>query len=199
METEIEATFPDIDTQKLREKLTLLGATKEHGEMLMRRENFDFPDESLDKINGWVRVRDEGNQITLSYKQLLDRTIHGTKEATVVVNDFEKATAFLRAIGMTRKVYQETKREKWLYKNVEVTIDTWPWIPSFVELEGPSEDALKEVARDLGLDWTKAMHGSVENVYQMHYDFTDHEIDHWPEITFIPEPDWLLARKKKAV
>ncbi|MFZ2500703.1 MAG: hypothetical protein WAW90_01815, partial [Minisyncoccia bacterium] len=115
----------------------------------------------------------------------------------VVVDNFDTTCQFLEAIGMMAKSYQETKREKWNYKDVEVTIDTWPWVPTFVELEGPTEELVKSVASDLGFDWNKAMHGSVEPIYQMHYDFTDEEIDHWESITFIPLPDWLLAKKRK--
>jgi hypothetical protein len=36
---------------------------------------------------------------------------------------------------------------------VHVDIDTWPKIPTYVELEGCSEDDLKAVAKQLGLHW----------------------------------------------
>lgn len=195
METEIEAKFPNIDADALRVVLKEKGAEKEHSEVLMRRKNYDYPDRRLEKIGGWIRVRDEGNKVTLSYKQLNDRTIHGTKEINVAVDDFDKTSAFLEAIGMNVKAYQETKREKWVCKNVEVTIDTWPWVPTFVELEGSSEKLVREVANNLGFDWNEAMHGSVETIYQMHYDFTEAEVDNWKSITFTDPPDWLLAKK----
>lgn len=195
MKTEIEAKFPDVDADVLRSVLKKNGAKLEHLEVLMRRKNFDYSDGRLDKIGGWIRVRDEGDKVTLSYKQLDDRTLHGTKEVNVVVDDFDKTCQFLESIGMVAKAYQETKREKWNYKDVEVTIDTWPWVPTFVELEGPTEEIVKNVASGLGFDWKNAMHGSVETIYQMHYDFTEEEIDHWELITFISPPDWLLAKK----
>ncbi len=196
METEIEAKFADVHPEELRAKLKEIGAIQEYPEILMRRKNFDYPDKMLDKKGGWIRVRDEGEKITLSYKQLNDRTLHGTQEVTVIVESFEKTCEFLEAIGLRAKANQETKREKWNYKDVEITIDTWPWVPTFVELESKSEEAIKEVAQELGFDWATAMHGSVETIYQMHYDFTDSEVDHWESITFIPEPEWLLAKKK---
>jgi len=197
VETEIEAKFPDVDANALRLVLKKKDAILEHPEVLMRRRNYDYPDRRLEKIGGWIRVRDEGNKITLSYKQLNDRTLHGTKEVNVVVDDFDKTCQFLEATGIVAKAYQETKREKWNYKGVEVTIDTWPWVPTFVELEGPTEKLVKNVASDLGFDWNNAMHGSVETIYQMHYDFTEEEIDGWESITFIDHPDWLLAKKLK--
>ena len=196
METEIEAKFPDVDAVAVREKLEKLGARRVYPEVLMRRKNFDYPDNHLAPIGGWIRVRDEGSIVTLSYKELKDRSLHGTKELSVVVSDFDKTCAFLEAIGLECKSYQETKREKWMLKNVEVTIDTWPWIPTLVEIEGPEEIAVKDTAATLGFDWSNAMHGSIETVYQMHYDFTEREIIYWKSITFVPAPAWLLAKKK---
>jgi adenylate cyclase class 2 len=196
METEVEAKFPDVDVGELRIKLKNLGAEQEHPEVLMRRRNFDFPDKRLERAGGWVRVRDEGNKVTLCYKQLNDRTLHGTKEVSVIVGDFDKTCVLLTTIGLEEKAYQETKREKWLFDFVEVAIDTWPWVPSFVELEGANEESVKRVAEMLGFDWGKAMHGSVETIYQMHYNFTESEIDNWKSITFIDPPEWLLAKKK---
>lgn len=196
MQVEIEAKFLEVDAQALREKLKDLGAKQIYPERLMRRYNFDYPDSRLFEIGGWIRIRDEGDKITFSYKQVNDRSLHGTQEVETTVGDLEKTAQLLTAIGLEKKNYQETKREKWQLGATEITIDTWPWIPTFVELEAGSEAELKDLAKKLGLDWQKAMHGSVETAYQAYYDFTEREIDSWVEIKFIPEPDWLLAKKK---
>lgn len=197
MQTEIEAKFLDINPFELRDKLRNIGATQEHAERLMKRKTFDDHDGRLRKVGGWVRLRDEGDKITLSYKQLNDRTLHGTKEVTVVVNDFNTANLLLEAVGFKQKSYQETKREKWLLGDVEITLDTWPWIPMFVEIEAPDEQALKDVADKLGFDWSLALHGSVETAYQKYYDVTEEEIDGWSVITFSPVPDWLEIKNRK--
>ena len=89
MEVEIEAKFADINPDDLREKLRAAQATLVHEDILMRRKNFDYPDRQLEKIGGWIRIRDEGNQVTLSYKQVNDRSLHGTQEISLVVSDFE--------------------------------------------------------------------------------------------------------------
>ena len=197
MHTEIEAKFLDIDAYLLREKLKSFKARLVNDERTMKRKNFDFEDSRLQKINGWVRVRDEGNKVTLSYKQLNDRSLHGTKEVNVTVLDFKETCNFLEIIGMKQKSYQVTKRESWLLDEVEIEIDTWPWIPQFVELEGKSEEELKSVASKLGLDWKKALHGSVEIAYQVYFDVTEDEIDAWEEITFVQIPDWLEGKRIK--
>lgn len=196
MNTEIEAKFTNIDAGILRHKLRDLHAVLKQEERLMIRANYDFPDSGIAKMAGWVRVRDEGDKITLSYKQLNDRTIHGTKEVNLVISSFSHACIFLESIGLKQKSYQETKRESWILDGVEVELDTWPWIPSFVELEGKSEIDIKKVAHKLGLNWQKALHGSVETAYQEFYDVTEEEIDNWQTITFTEIPEWLKSKKK---
>lgn len=197
MKTEIEAKFLNIDVGEIRSKLKEIEATLQYPERLMKRKVFDYPDERLRKIGAWIRVRDEGEgKITLSYKQLLDRTLHGTKEITLDVSNFETMCDFLQACGFESKSYQETKREKWILGTSEITIDTWPWIPTFVEIESETEEEIHKVSDLLGFDWNKALHGSVETAYQDLFDVTDDEIDGWEEITFIPTPDWLEIKRK---
>ena len=147
-------------------------------------------------LGGWVRVRNEGDKITLSYKQLNDRTIHGTKEVNVVVGDFDATCNFLKAIGLQQTSIQETKRESWKLGDTEVEIDTWPWIPTFAEIEAKSEDELFRVAGLLGLSRQNALHGSVEVAYQAVYEVSEEEIDGWGEIRFIDTPSWLLEKAK---
>lgn len=196
METEIEAKWLNIDPVVFRETLRAAGASLLVSERLMTRKVFDYEDHRLEKIGGWVRVRDEGDKVTMSYKQLQDRTLHGTKEATVVVSDFRAACSFLESIGLVSTSYQETKRESWKLGDVEIEIDTWPWIPSFIELEAKTEAELKKAAAILGLEYSYALHGSVETAYQAVYDVTEEEVDSWPEIRFSEVPTWLKERAK---
>ena len=195
MQTEIEAKWINIDKEALRKTLSDIGAELVSPERLMIRRVYDFPDERLESVKGWVRVRNEDDKITLSYKQLNDRTVHGTKEVTVIVNDFDSTCAFLESIGLVQKSVQETKRESWKLGNTEIELDTWPWIPSFVEIEATSETELKATAELLELDYSKALHGSVETAYKAVYDVTEEEINKWEEIRFIDVPTWLSSKK----
>jgi adenylate cyclase class 2 len=196
MQTEVEAKWLNIELDDIRRKLNGLEAKLVHPERLMVRQTYDFMDMRLNKIGGWVRVRDEGDKVTLSFKQLKDRSLYGTKEVTVVVNNFAAADSFLIAIGLESKSYQETKRESWQLGSAQIELDTWPWIPSFVEIEAASEKELKNAADKLGFDLASAEHGSVETAYQAVYDVTEKEIDGWKEIRFIDVPGWLLEKTK---
>lgn len=195
MQTEIEAKWLNIDIEEFRNILKSAGAELITAERLMIRQTYDFPDKSLNSIGGWVRVRNEGGKITMSYKQLNDRTLHGTKEITVIVDDYDATCNFLESIGLVMKSVQETKRESWMMNGCEIELDTWPWIPSFVEIEAPDEASLRETAEILGLNYSTALHGSVEPAYQDVYDVSDVDINSWDEVRFTDVPSWLLAKK----
>lgn len=197
MKTEIEAKFLSIHPSALRDKLRSMGADLLQPEQLYRRKTFDHPDDRLMKKGGWVRVRDEGTQITLSYKELQDRSLHGTKEATVKVDSFDGTCEFLLDVGLVENSYQETRREIWKLESVEVVLDVWPWIAPLAEIEGESEGAVRAAVEKLGLLWSDAVHGSVEVAYMREYDVTEQEIDRWPSITFVPVPDWLQRKRRK--
>lgn len=197
MQTEIEAKWLAINPTEIHQGLKRSGATLIAPERSMIRPNFDYPGMRLEKVSGWVRVRNEGDKITLSYKQLNDRTVHGTKEVSVVVGDFDDTCNFLQAIGLKQTSIQETKRESWKLGDTEIEIDTWPWIPTFIEIEAKSEDELFHVAELLGLARTEALHGSVEIAYQALYDVSEAEVDGWEEIRFTDTPNWLLEKVKK--
>jgi adenylate cyclase class 2 len=193
METEIEAKFLHINPEAMRKRLREIGAVLLQPEILMKRKVFDHP---TNKQQDWLRVRDEGDKITMSYKKLVDWTVHGTKEVTVEVSDFDNACAILAGAQLELRSYQETRRETWKLGDIEIMIDTWPWIPTFIEIEAPSEAELKTAAEKLGLSWSAALHGSADGAYQKYYDVTLDEINSWPEVVFGPVPNQLLKRKR---
>jgi adenylate cyclase class 2 len=194
---EIEAKFLGVDHAALRIKLKAIGAECVQPMRPMKRKNYDYADGRLGKKGGWVRLRDEGGKVTLAYKQLNDRTLHGTHEVCVVVDSFELTDVLLAAIGLEAKSYQETRRESWRLDSFEIELDEWPWAKPYVEIEGPNEASLKDLAGKLGLDWAKVKHGSVEIVYQGEYDVTDDDVNTIPLITFKDPVPEVLARKRR--
>jgi len=197
MQTEIEAKFLHVDHEAMRACLRKLGARCEQQNRLMRRKTYDFPDGRLRKEqNGWARVRDEGNKVTMSYKQLNDRSFQGTKEVTTTIDSFEAGDELFKALGLGQTSYQETKRESWTLNGCEIELDEWPWTDTYLEIEGPNEDAVRAIAADLGLDWNAVLHGSVEVVYIDEYDVTEDDVNSWPELLFTAVPDWLEERRR---
>lgn len=196
MKPEIEGKWLNIELDAMRTRLRAAGAQLKQPERQMTRSVFDFPDGRLDQKNGWARVRDEGDKTTMSYKQLNDRSVTGTHEVNLIVDDYENACHFLRELGLEQQSVQQTSRESWKLGDVEIELDTWPWIPSFIEIEAESEELLRATAEKLNLDYSQVFHGSVEVAYQAAYDVTEAEVNAWPEISFGPVPDWLEEKRR---
>ncbi len=50
-----------------------------------------------------------------------------------------------------------------------IDIDTWPRVPTYVEIEGQSEEDLKKTAELLGLDWSKVVLENPRVVIEKYY------------------------------
>jgi len=155
---EIEVKFLDIDKKEIEEKLKKLGA-RFVGSFDYRLKPYDFPGLPMsNERNAWVRLRDEGERVTLAYKERLgvgDNPLKdkGMKEIEVEVSDFNKTSEILEAIGLVAKVYEERKRTRYVLDGVECDIDEWPLIPPYIEIEGDSINKIKIVAEKLGFVW----------------------------------------------
>ena len=113
-----------------------------------------------------MRIRKTGQNIFVTFKHKEEHTATGTKEIEFGASDFDKVIDFLLEIGLIFFREQEKKRRKFTLGEVIVDIDTWPKVPTYVELEGPSEEALKEAADNLDLDWSKAVFGLSADVIE---------------------------------
>ena len=184
MQIEYEATFTEVDKDLIREKLEKVGAELVRPEFLQKRSVFNMPAGNEVK-GGWARVRDEGDKITMSVKIVDGDKIEDQKEVCLTVDSYAEAEKMFEVLGCERKAYQETKRELWLLDGVEVTIDTWPFLEPFVEVEGASEEKVKAVAEKLGFDWSEAKFCAVDVIYSEKYGTpTDIINNHTPEIVF---------------
>lgn len=200
MQTEIEVKFLNVNHDAIREKLKTLGATLEQPMRLMRRSIIDYPDRRLQETkDGWIRIRDEGDKVTLTYKESQEHQFGGAKEIETTVESFEKTRDIFLAAELTEHSYQETKRETWVISDVEIVLDEWPWLNPYIEVEGSSEAKVKEVSAHLGFDWKEAVFGSVTTAYRAQYPSItkDEHISKIPRIIFgAPKPEWFEANHK---
>ena len=187
MNTEFEATFIDVNIDDLRKKLIAMNAKLIRPETLMKRVIFYTP---IRMKNSWLRVRDEGDRITMSLKQILgNNKIEEQKEIELKINNFDEGVNFLKALDAKQKAYHETKRESWEYRGVEIDFDTWPGLDTFIEIEGDSEEAVKGVVADLGLDFSQAIFGSADIIYKKKLNIPVDIINNkTPVITFAKPP-----------
>lgn len=165
MDIEYEIRVLEIDEDEMIAELEKLGA-KKVGEWYQKRYVYD----TKPKANAqWFRLRTNGESTTLTYKNIEKDTIDGTRELEVVVSDFEKTNDLLKLMGYIPKGYQENKRIRYLLDGVEVDIDSWPMIPSYMEIEGKSEDEVNNTLAKLSIDKNKVTALGCQDIYQQIY------------------------------
>ncbi len=153
---EIEARFLDIDAEKLKKKLISLGA-EDHGEEMLEEIIFYDNDFIWSKENKFIRLRKKKEKITLAYKHFIADTIDGNEDIEFEISDMGKARLVLERTGLVAFRQQQKKRHTFVLDGVTVDFDTWPTIPTYVEIEGDSEYEIRSLAEKIALDWSKAV------------------------------------------
>jgi adenylate cyclase, class 2 len=182
---EIEVKFLNIDPVKTEKKLVALGA-KRIFEKLYRRRVFDYPDYRLDKSGAWLRLRDEGEKITLTFKKRIeiDSGENGNdvtaEETGIVVNDFDMTTEMLLKLGFIEKHYVENKRIRYMLGDIEFDIDTYPQLEPYIEIEAPSWEKIDKGTKLLGFDKKNRKIYSATQIYKQKGII----VDDYKEITF---------------
>lgn len=171
MDTEYEVKILDVDVEKIKKKLGEIGA-KKYLEREMRRYVYDIDPQDQSR---WIRLRDNGEKTTLTIKKIENDGIDGTKEAEVIVNDFNKANLLLNELGFFHKAYQENKRISYRLDGVKIEIDFWPKIPPYVEIESESQEETERVVKMLGYELTQTTSMGVTKVYAERYGINIHD------------------------
>jgi len=186
MQKEIEAKFLDIDKDKIRKQLKDLGCKLIKPETLMKRKAFHVENDFEINRLRWARVRDEGDKITMTVKEIKSDGLHGVYESEVTIDSFEQGVGLLKGLDMVETAYQETLRELWASEDEKVyfMIDTWPCLNTVIEIESGDEDSVKKYSQLLGFDFKDAMFGGIDVVYAKVYDIDPKLVCKFPKITF---------------
>lgn len=170
MTLETEVKFLEIDKKSLVDRLLNLGA-KDFGEVLLEEVIFNGTAPDVPGQRWLVRIRKSGNKVVMTYKKHALNPQDGAEELELKIDDLETGVAFLEKLGFPAFRRQQKLRHTLQLDDVTVDIDTWPNIPTYVELEGPNMEALKLAAKKLDLDWSKVEHHDarwvIENIYHI--------------------------------
>jgi adenylate cyclase class 2 len=185
---EIEVKFLNINVEKIENKLKELGAVKKF-DLRYKRRVFDYPDYRLSKNkHAWVRLRDEGDSVHLTYKerQNAGKTAYGDsgmKEIDLIVDDFKKTGKLLLEIGLIEKFYEENRRIRYIFENIEFDLDYWPLIPPFLEIEAKSWEDIDKAIGLLKLNQADQKRFSTMQVYKLYgIDENDYKVLTFQEI-----------------
>ncbi len=134
-----------FDKNKIRARLQEIGAIK-HGHWLFRVQVFTNP---LVGTNPYVRIRDEGHKITMTFKT--KGTGEFTNEQEVIIDNFDTGVNIMLGLGCVKRYYYEKLREIWHLDDIEVCFDTNPGRPDLMEVEAKSKKDLDKMVGLLDL------------------------------------------------
>lgn len=146
---EIEVKILEVDVSKIVRKLEELGAKKTLDTM-QEVIIYDNADGTLSQ-GQLVRLRKNGNVVELTYKKRVgsgEWKISDEKE--VHVSDFETARKILKGIGLKEIRAYSKRRITYHLDGANFEIDTYPEVPTLLEIETEDEKLLEEYVKKLG-------------------------------------------------
>lgn len=163
MHNEYEITILDVDVKELEKKLEKLGAVKE-GDFLQKRNLYNFHEEFRGRF---IRLRTNGKSTILTIKdKSAKKDIGSVKELEIEVSDFDKTALIMEQLGYEVSTYQENKRTIYKLGDVEFDIDTWPMIPTYMEIEGKSKEEVEDFIEKLKIDKSKLTLDKISEIYK---------------------------------
>ena len=177
MKKEIEARLLGINEEEF------IALIKKHnaefvGDWFMSRNVYDF--NPIDD-NKWIRLRTNGVETTLTIKEIKSKDIEGTLETEIIVSDFDATNEILNKLGYFARGSQTNRRIRYILDEVEIDIDFWPLIPTYVEFEAESADKIKALCDKLNIDFNSLTTMSVPEVY----DYYGHNVRTCPVINHL--------------
>lgn len=186
--TEYEAKFLNINREEIMEKLIEIGAKIKHDDTKYYRSVYFM---AKPGIKGYCRVRCEIDKVFLTAKtytlnpdfpQEFELQLHDDDSSSA----FEKANMFLKAIGLEQKSYHESRRTLFSHHHAhEITLDTLPGLPTFMEIDCTSKENLDELIKMLQLPTENMRYGAYDRTYNEYYGIDLKVInDETPSLTF---------------
>jgi len=162
MAVEYEIKLLGVQPDAIRSFLSGRGVER-NGILNFKRVIFDtIPVDPM----AWIRLRSDGKTTTLTYKKTHSRTIDGTEEVEVVVDDFDETKSLLTKAGLGARNYQENTREVYDFMDCQVTIDTWPRLNPYVEVESINQALVEACVKEFDGLYERTTTDSTDVLYE---------------------------------
>lgn len=116
------------------------------------------------------KSKTNGRKTTIAVKHILadnGSNIQQMLETEIEVKSIEEANNLLESLGFSHKSYQEKSRITYELYDHEIDIDTWPKIPTYVEIEGTSKEDLDTFLQKIGYDIKNTVSCTADEIYQI--------------------------------
>lgn len=164
---EIEVKFCVKGLAQIRVRLELLRAELVQARIHEYNLRFDTPGGQLTQQSIILRLRrDAACHLTYKAGNTFLEGVSQRREIEFEVSDFEAARVFLEALGYQVNMVYEKYRAVYRLEGVLITLDEIPF-GSFIEIEGPDGDSIRETSQKLGLTWDARILGSYTDLFQV--------------------------------
>jgi adenylate cyclase class 2 len=173
MANEIETKVLDIDSDKVKENLASLGAEKKQETRLIV-DWYRLKGITEGKDPWFLRIRSDSSgkhEVTWKAKSDILGTARRHKEINFNIQDPGKLSDLFEEIGLEKYAHQEKDRTSFALKDWSFDIDRYPNMPAYLEIEGTSENHVKEAIKLLGLEskptWAKGERILIQDTYKL--------------------------------
>ena len=158
---EYEIRIYKINEKQIKNKILQLGGKLIQSKKIMPLIVYHHPNK---KKNCYIRIRDEGFQITLTFKTNLKSKYPVEREVTI--NNIEEGDAILKALGCKVKYKIEKIREIYQLEDCkEIVFDSYAGIPTYLEIDCHSEESLINISNLLGFSLKDHDKRSLTKIY----------------------------------
>ncbi len=168
MGKEYEIEILDIDQREAERGLRAVGA-RYVGSHSFRRVEFLLSGD-IGGSHSWGRVRSDGKKTTITLKELNgDDRMAPMVEREISTDNFEGAVRIVgRLVGQKSLIYFENSRKAYVLGSAYITIDKWPGIPPFMEIEAKSMQVAHSIYKRLGIKGKMVGNAPIREIYR-HY------------------------------
>ena len=171
MANEIETKVLDINTDVLIQKLKSLNAVKvQETRLIVDWYRIKGIIEGEDPWFLRIRSNSEGkHEVTWKAKSDILGIARKHKEINFNITEPEKLADLFEELGLEKYAHQEKDRTTFKFKDWQFDIDQYPKMPTYLEIEGPSEESIKEAIILFGLKdnktWAKGERILIQDTY----------------------------------
>ncbi len=171
MSHEIETKVLDIDPTQMREMLAVLGARPVRETRLI--VDWYRPIGTQEGEDPWfLRIRSDSDgkhEATWKGKPEVIGTARKVPEVNITVPDPEALARLFLGIGLERYAHQEKDRSSFAHEGWLFEIDQYPGMPAFLEVEGKSDEHVRDGMRLLGVEgsrtWAEGERTLIQQIY----------------------------------
>ena len=171
MTYEIETKVLDIDADEIKQRLVALGAKKTQETILW--VDWYRPKGVGEGEDPWfLRIRSNsggGQEVTWKAKSDILGIVRKHKEINFAITEPKKLADLFEELDLEEYAHQDKERISFVLKDWLFEIDRYPKMPPYLEIEGKSEEHVKEAMTLLGLEnnrtWAKGERILIQDTY----------------------------------